>query len=155
MYGTTLFPGLARAGCRGPVESGRTVRDVASSFGVSVSSVVKWSQRYRATGSAAALPMGGRRPFALAAHRGWVLSRLAEKPDLTLRALRAELAARGIVVSNYAVWHFLKGTRHHVQKKACTQPSKTGLTWPAGVRAGRSIRAGWRQVGWSSSMRPG
>ena len=90
------------------VESGRTVRDVASSFGVSVSSVVKWSQRYRATGSAAALPMGGRRPFALAAHRGWVLSRLAEKPDLTLRALRAELAARGIVVSNYAVWHFLK-----------------------------------------------
>ena len=111
------------------VESGRTVRDVASSFGVSVSSVVKWSQRYRATGSAAALPMGGRRPFAL--------------------------AARGIVVSNYAVWHFLKGTRHHVQKKACTQPSKTGLTWPAGVRAGRSIRAGWRQVGWSSSMRPG
>ena len=128
------------------VESGRTVRDVASSFGVSVSSVVKWSQRYRATGSAAALPMGGRRPFALAAHRGWVLSRLAEKPDLT---------ARGIVVSNYAVWHFLKGTRHHVQKKACTQPSKTGLTWPAGVRAGRSIRAGWRQVGWSSSMRPG
>ena len=41
------------------VESGRTVRDVASSFGVSVSSVVKWSQRYRATGSAAALPMGG------------------------------------------------------------------------------------------------
>ena len=90
------------------VESGRTVRDVASSFGVSVSSVVKWSQRYRATGSAAALPMGGHRPFALAAHRGWVLSRLAEKPDLTLRALRAELAARGIVVSNYAVWHFLK-----------------------------------------------
>ena len=27
-------------------------------------------------------------------------------------------AARGIVVSNYAVWHFLKGTRHHVQKKS-------------------------------------
>ena len=138
------------------VESGRTVRDVASSFGVSVSSVVKWSQRYRATGSAAALPMGGRRPFALAAHRGWVLSRLAEKPDLTLRALRAELAARGIVVSNYAVWHFLKAQGITFKKKnACTQPSKTGLTWPAGVRAGRSIRAGWRQVGWSSSMRPG
>ena len=121
------------------VESGRTVRDVASSFGVSVSSVVKWSQRYRATGSAAALPMGGRRPFALAAHRGWVLSRLAEKPDLTLRALRAELAARGIVVSNYAVWHFLKAQGITFKKKACTQPSKTGLTWPAGVRAGRSI----------------
>ena len=43
------------------VESGRSHRDVASSFGVAVSSVVKWSQCYRATGSAAALPMGGRR----------------------------------------------------------------------------------------------
>ena len=99
------------------VESGRSVRDVASSFGVSVSSVVKWSQRYRATGSAAALPMGGRRPFALAAHRAWVLSRLAEKPDLTLRALRAELAARGIVVSNYAVWHYLKAQGITFKKK--------------------------------------
>jgi transposase len=90
------------------VESGCRVREVASSFGVSVSSVVKWSQRYRRTGSAAALPMGGHRPFALAAHRDLVLSFLAEKPDLTLRALAAELAERGIVVSNYAVWHFLK-----------------------------------------------
>ena len=107
----TCASGLSRR------ESGRTVRDVASSFGVSVSSVVKWSQRYRATGSAAALPMGGRRPFALAAHRGWVLSRLAEKPDLTLRALRAELAARGIVVSNYAVWHFLKAQGITFKKK--------------------------------------
>ncbi|MFQ5696471.1 MAG: IS630 family transposase [Terriglobia bacterium] len=90
------------------VESGRRVREVASSFGVSVSSVVKWSQRYRRTGSAAAKPMGGGRPFALAPHRDWVLGRLSEQPDITVRTLAAELAARGIVVSNYAVWHFLK-----------------------------------------------
>jgi transposase len=31
---------------------------------------------------------------------------LAEKPDITLRALGAELAARGIKVSHFAVWHF-------------------------------------------------
>lgn len=99
------------------VESGGTVRAVASVFGVSVSSVVKWSQRYRRTGSAAALPMGGRRPFALAAHRDWVLCRVAEKPDLTLRALQAELAERGVVVSNYAVWHFLKAQGITFKKK--------------------------------------
>ncbi len=99
------------------VESGRTVREVALAFGVSVSSVVKWSQRFRRTGSAAALPMGGRRPFALAPHRDWVLSRLAEQPDLTLRGLAAELAARGIVVSNYAVWHFLKSEGITFKKK--------------------------------------
>ena len=31
--------------------AGESCRAVASRFGVSVSSVVKWSQRYRATGS--------------------------------------------------------------------------------------------------------
>jgi transposase len=52
--------------------------------------------------------MGGRRPYALAGAREWLLARLAEKPDLTLRALAAELAERGIVVSYYAVWHFFE-----------------------------------------------
>ncbi len=130
------------------VESGRTVRDVGSSFGVSVSSVVKWSQRYRATGSAAALPMGGRRPFALAAHRGWVLSRLAEKPDLTLRALRAELAGHGIVVSHYAVWHFLKAQGITFKKKPArvrARPARRGP--PAGALEEVSGPAGARSAG--------
>jgi transposase len=103
------------------VESGRPVREVSSIFGVSVSSVVKWSQRYHRTGSAAALAMGGRRPFALAAHRDLVLSRLAEKPDITVRALAAELAGRGIVVSDYAVWHFLKAEGITFKKKPARQ----------------------------------
>jgi hypothetical protein len=33
---------------------------------------------------------------------------LAEKPDITLRALGAELAARGIKVRHFAVWHFFE-----------------------------------------------
>ena len=40
------------------VASGRTCRATAALFGVSVASVVKWSQRWRASGSAAAKPMG-------------------------------------------------------------------------------------------------
>ena len=40
--------------------------------------------------------------------RDWVLARIAEKPDLTLRALLRELADRGLVVSYYALWHFLQ-----------------------------------------------
>ena len=39
------------------VASGQTCRAVAERFGVSVASVVKWSQRFRATGSAAAKPI--------------------------------------------------------------------------------------------------
>ena len=66
------------------VAGGRTCRATAAMFGVSVASVVKWSQRWRATGSAAAKPMGGRRPLRLAGEREWLLARIAEKPDLTL-----------------------------------------------------------------------
>lgn len=40
------------------VVSGRSCREVASLFGVSVASVVKWLQRQRATRSAASRPMG-------------------------------------------------------------------------------------------------
>ena len=85
----------------GLVTSGEPCRAVAELFDVSVASVVKWSQRARATGSAAAKPMGGKRPYLLEGERDWLLARLAEKPDLhlTLHALLAELGERGVVVS--------------------------------------------------------
>ena len=84
------------------VSSGKSCRSVSRTFGVSVSSVVKWSQRYRKTGSAAAYRMGGNRP--------WVLepARLAEKPDLTLHALLSELAERDVKVCCDALWRYLK-----------------------------------------------
>ena len=109
------------------VVAGESCREVAASFRVSVASVVKWSQRFRATGSAAARPMGGNRPYALAAQRGWLLERLCEQPDVTLRALLAELAERGIKVSYYAVWHFFEHEGISFKKKpACqrTRPSR-------------------------------
>ena len=46
------------------VAAGESCRSVAATFKVGVASVVKWSQRFRATGSAAARPMGGNRPLA-------------------------------------------------------------------------------------------
>lgn len=88
------------------VLDGAPVRAVATRFGVSVSSVVKWSQAFRATGTAAAKPIGGKVPYALVAQRAWLLERIAEKPDLTLRALQGELADRGVKASYHAVWDF-------------------------------------------------
>src|SRR6266852_2428077 len=93
---------------------GESCRKVAATFGVSVASVVKWSQRFRSTGNAAARPMGGHRPYALAAERDWLLTRLAEKPDVTLRALVAELAERGIRVKK-------KHARHRTGSARCRQ----------------------------------
>jgi transposase len=103
------------------VASGESCRAVAETFQVSIASVVKWSQRFRATGSAAARPVGGNRPYALAEERDWLLSRLAEKPDVTLRALLAELAERGIKVSYYAVWHFFEHEGISFKKKPARQ----------------------------------
>jgi transposase len=89
------------------VESGQTCRAAAELFDVSVASVVKWSQRARTTGSAAAKPMGGKRPVLLAGQRAFILDRIEAVPDLSLRALAAELAERGVVVSYGAVWTFM------------------------------------------------
>jgi len=89
---------------------------------------VKWSQRYRATGSAAARPIGGNRPYVLASERDWLLARLAEQQDITLRALLVELAERGIKVSYYAVWHFFEHEGISFKKK------------PARLRAGAPRR---------------
>jgi transposase len=90
------------------VASGRTCRATAALFGVSAASVVKWSQRWRATGSAAAKQMGGWRQLLLKREREWLLARIAEKPDLTLRAVVAELAERGTPASYGAVWRFFR-----------------------------------------------
>lgn len=73
------------------VLSGSTVREAASRFGVAISTAVKWSQRHRATGSVAPGKIGGhRRPILREQAKAFILSRIAENPDLTVRALQAE-----------------------------------------------------------------
>jgi putative transposase len=90
------------------VEGGESCRSVASRFGVAVSSVVKWSQRYRATGSVAPGQMGGHRKRVLEPHRAFIMERIGQTPHLTLHGLKDELAARGVNVSHNAVWLFLR-----------------------------------------------
>ena len=90
------------------VRRGESCRVVAARFGVAVSSVVKWSQRYRATGSVAPGQMGGHRKAVLEPHRDFIIERLGQTPHLTLHRLKDELAARGVKVSHNAVWLFLR-----------------------------------------------
>lgn len=89
------------------VAKGESCRAVAVRFGVAVSSVVKWSQRYRATGSVAPGKMGGHRKPILEPHRAFI-KEISQTPHLTLHALKDELAARGVKVSHNAVWLFLR-----------------------------------------------
>ena len=90
------------------VRSGETCRSVAKRFGVSVASVVKWSQRYRVTGSVSLDKMGGYRRPLLDPHRDFIIEQIERTPHLTLHALKDLLAARGIAVSHQTVWEFLR-----------------------------------------------
>jgi transposase len=89
------------------VMAGESVRVVAGVLKVSVSSVVKWSQRYRATGRAAPARMGGYRPRLLLPYRDWLVARVESGEHFTLRGLQAELAERGIEVDYKTVWNFV------------------------------------------------
>lgn len=91
------------------VSGSLSCHEAAELNNVVLSTVVKWTQCLRATGSPAAKPMGGKRPYLLEEQRDWLLSHISEKPDLTLHALLAELAdARSVVVSCDMLWRFLK-----------------------------------------------
>lgn len=89
------------------IDAGESVRVVARALSVAPSTVVKWSQRRRATGSVAPGRVGGRRPRLIAGdHETWLRARVAEGP-FTLRGLVAELAERGLCVDYKTVWTFI------------------------------------------------
>lgn len=100
------------------LEEGETVRAAAKRFGVSVASAVRIGQRQRAGRGQAPGKIGGHRCPVLAGEAGkWLLARLAEKPDLTMRALTAELATRGVQVAHDTVWRFVKQSGQTVKKR--------------------------------------
>ena len=83
------------------------------------------------------------------------LARIAEKPDLTLRAVVAELAERGTPASYGAVWRFFKHEGISFKKKACTPVNRTAPTSPVGGPSGRNTRAGLTPSVWCSSTKLG
>jgi transposase len=90
------------------VEAGRSRHAAAAHFGVSVSFVVLLMRHYRATGSLAPKPSGGRRHSKLDPHRAFLLGRVAEKDDITMPELVAELAvASGVDVAPASISRWL------------------------------------------------
>ena len=76
---------------------GETIRAVAARFGVRVSSVPKWTARYRATGSVAPV---------------------AATPQLTLDRLQEQLARDGITVCRDTIWRILRREGLRFKKNA-------------------------------------
>jgi transposase len=129
------------------VAGGMNRAEAARRFGVSHSSAIRWRKRSEASGSPAALPMGGKKPFALLGEAAWIGARLAEKPDITGRELLAELNQRGVEVSYYGVWHFLDRAGLSFKKRVCAPASRIAPMSPGGAGNGRSIRARSRRRG--------
>lgn len=127
-----------RARVMAAVQGGLSYDEAVMRFRVSTSSILRWARRLRETGSFAALPMGGKKPFVLAEQRGWMQERLTAKPDLTLRALLAELHERGIEVSYFALWHVVRRSGLSFKKRRSTPASRTGRMSRAGAPSGRA-----------------
>ena len=96
----------------GSVAGGRSCRATAAIFGVSVASVVKWSQRWRATGSAAAKQMGAGGNCATEERAGVAIGADRRETGSTLRAVVAEAGdAHRRATARYGAFSSTKGSR--------------------------------------------
>lgn len=106
------------------VAAGMSRRAAADHYQVGIATAIRWVAQVKRTGSAAALPMGGRKPFTLAQQADWIGQRIAEKPDITVRELLAELHERKVDVSYYGVWNFLDRSGLSFKKNPARQRAR-------------------------------
>ena len=135
---------------------GGSARAAATRFEVSVSSAIRWAQRWRAEGHARPRAMGGDRRSRLREHGTRVLQLVAQQPDLTLREIRSALAAScGITVGLSTVHRFLAAHNLTLKKRACTRPSRTARMSPRPGACSSAANQHSIPIAWSSSTRPG
>src|SRR3712207_994265 len=80
------------------VDDGSTIRQAARRFAVSASAAIKLMQRVRQTGSPAPAKIGGSRRPLLEKHADELRGIVSSKAGITLREIKAALAARDILV---------------------------------------------------------
>jgi transposase len=80
------------------VAQGSSIRRAAKRFAVSPSAAIKLMQRVRRTGSTRPATIGGYRRPLLEAHAHELRAIVSTHPGITLREIKAALAARGIEV---------------------------------------------------------
>ncbi len=68
----------------------------------------------------------------------WLRARLAEKPDLTMRALAAELCERGTSMTHDTGWRFVR-RQELTLKRLWWRANRTAPRWRASGNAGRFI----------------
>ena len=103
------------------VEEGASRNATAKRFAVSVSTVVKLMQAFRATGSHECKRMGGYRKVILAGHKDKVIALVAARPDATLDELVRQLKATRIAVGRSTLARYLERIGLHFKKNPARQ----------------------------------
>jgi putative transposase len=99
------------------IELGHSYEEVAELCGVSVSSVSRFLTRWRRTGSIRAEKFGGYKGYALEPYKERITQWVAVQPDLTLSELQVRLAKGKVVVSQTAIFRFLRHAGFTFKKK--------------------------------------
>jgi transposase len=119
------------------VAGGKTRHAAAAQFRVSVSSAIRWAQRWEATGEVAAKPTGGS-TSPLEQHEAELLALAQEKPDLTLDEFCAVLREREITTSRVSICRFFR--RHKLSFKKNSARQRAGARRRGGGARGLAAR---------------
>lgn len=108
------YPGELRVRVIRFVEGGGSRREAAEHFDVSVSSAIRWVQRFRDDGTSEPMRRGGS-ISPLEKHSQRILAVIGEQPDITLNELVLALHKRRIPASRSALSRFF--ARHGITFK--------------------------------------
>src|ERR1700687_5998834 len=133
------YPGELRTRVIDFVEEGGSRREAAEQFDVSVSSAIRWVQRFRENGTFEPMPSGGS-TSPLEKHSRQILALISAQRDLTLDEIVSALHKRRIPGSRSALSRFCPSW-HYRQKKVCRRRSASAPTSPARADAGFGSKA--------------
>ena len=111
------YPGELRVRVIGFVEGGGSRREAAEQFDVSVSSAIRWLQRFRDDGTTEPMPRGGS-ISPLEKHSQRILALVSKQADFTLREIVSALRKWRIPGSRSALSRFFARHGITVKKKS-------------------------------------
>src|SRR3954452_2905375 len=130
------------------VEGGSTIRQAARRFAVSASAAIKLMQRVRRTGSTAPAKIGGYRRPLLERHADDLRAIVSSQTGITLREIKAALAARGSAVKALST---IADMLHRLGLSHKKEPDPVSGRWTR-------IEDSWvveQRVGWCAMRRGG
>lgn len=125
----------------GYVDAGYSRHAAASQFGVSVSFVVNLLRAWRESGRLGPRPSGGRRHSKLDPHRAFLLGRVAEREDITMPELSAELSVKGTTVDPASISRWFIRNGYRFKKNAAGQRTRSAGHSQGAGKLGRKAPA--------------